>query len=734
MVEKNVHTSSALGLTDLSTIAVLVLASAATAWPGHNWDEWKQIAEWTRPDTQTEQAGKRELVGLLATADGRIDQIKAWEQRRARYAEVIRRILGNPTPPANPQSRPAHRPRMPASQPDQPTPRVELLAEEVLADHTRRHLRIRSRRDDWIPAYLLLPKNCPGTPLPTMICLHQTVPQGKQEPCGIKGDPTMAFALELVRRGFVCIAPDVIGFGERIPPGTEPYHNSIAFYREYPQWSFMGRMIEDVSCVVDYLRTLDIVDRLQIGTIGHSHGAYGSQFAAAFEPRISLVIASCGFTTFRADPRPQRWSHLTALIPQLGAYLPEVQDIPFDWQHICAMIAPRPMFVWYATRDSIFPNTDNLGALFTDVRSVYGLYGAADELEAVPFDGEHRFPDAGRQQAYKWLEERFFPVGNLRHLPDNTADWKRHRNLIRRVIRRTIGNDPAAPIPPKPTTLRSVTTARYELRLLEYTVGPDDPVRAFLCLPRDPAGPAPAVLVLHQTVPEGKLEPVDLGKDKSLAFASELAARGYITLAPDSIAAGERVGAYEPFDTRGHYLKYSGISAMGKMLWDAVRAVDVLIALPGVDAERIAVVGHSLGAEQALMLAAFDARVKAVVASCGYATFAAEKNRLRWARDEWFSYMPRLRPVFQRGDLPHWDWDEILRLVAPRALLQHTTQSDDIFPDSRSAFEAGEAARAIWKLYGREDAFTNLLKPGGHGISEETKQEMYQWLDRQMKK
>ena len=62
--------------------------------------------------------------------------------------------------------------------------------------------------------------------------------------------------------------------------------------------------------------------------------------------------------------------------------------------------------------------------------------------------------------------------------------------------------------------------------------------------------------------------------------------------------------------------------------------------------------------------------------SCGYATFAAEKNRMRWARDEWFSYMPKLRPVFQRGSLPHWDWDEVLRLAAPRAVYQYSTISD----------------------------------------------------------
>jgi hypothetical protein len=141
----------------------------------------------------------------------------------------------------------------------------------------------------------------------------------------------------------------------------------------------MGKMIWDVGRVIDYLETLPFVDPKKIGCIGHSHGAYGTLFAAAFEPRISTAVASCGFTTFRNDPNPERWSHLTALIPRLGFYLPDVASIPFDWQHVLGLVAPRKLFVWYATKDSIFPKTENLDALLRDVRKVYGP--AEDRVE-----------------------------------------------------------------------------------------------------------------------------------------------------------------------------------------------------------------------------------------------------------------------------------------------------------------------------------------------------------------
>jgi dienelactone hydrolase len=188
----------------------------------------------------------------------------------------------------------------------------------------------------------------------------------------------------------------------------------------------------DLSRLVDFLETLPFVDTHRIGSIGHSHGAYGTHFGIAFEPRISAAIASCGFTTFRRDPAPNRWSHLTPLIPQLGCYLPDVASIPFDWHHVCALAAPRPVFVWYATRDSVFPKTDNLDTLFQDVRQVYRLYGADSALAWQAFDGEHRFPEAGRKAAYAWLEKQLAGRGTGKRQGDKETRRQGDKETRRR--------------------------------------------------------------------------------------------------------------------------------------------------------------------------------------------------------------------------------------------------------------------------------------------------------------
>lgn len=471
----------------------LITAGPALAWPGYSWDRWHAVSPTTRPAVTSPQAGETRLVELLRTAgpdSPRITSIDQWRVKQAHIRAVLTAFLGHPTNLTR------------------PAPEAVVLDETPLADHVRRHIRIRCEPDDWITAYLLVPKPAPTGPAPVIICLHQTVSQGKDEAAGIKGDPSMFIARELVARGYLCLVPDVIGFGERLPEGATrrmapggaagnspgravasnpsngprtgeppaatqpaslaPYDGIMEFFERHPRWSVMGKMNWDVSRCVDYLETLPQVDRRRIGCIGHSHGAYGAIFAAAFEPRIACVVASCGFTTLRTDPSPHRWSHLTPLLPAVGFYVsdgtrsaserpphrtpsaservqsrkrpterrapasgpsragghpnaedqragpdrdaserqPTVSDVPFDWHEICSLIAPRPYLNWATLNDSIFPKTDNLAWVFGQLGEVYALYGVPDRLAWKTAPGEHRFPKEAREWAYKWLDEQ----------------------------------------------------------------------------------------------------------------------------------------------------------------------------------------------------------------------------------------------------------------------------------------------------------------------------------------
>lgn len=377
-----------------AAIALLcaVGGGAVLAWDGFNWDTWREITGVEAPQVSNPQSGQADLVPLLAKEEpdsARIDTPEAWEAKRARIVDVLEAFLGTPGPI------------------EKPEPYAEVLGEEDMGAYVRRHLRIVSGSDDSIPAYLLVPKKLQQNPSPAMIVLHQTQAPGKQEACGMIGDPNMAFALELVERGYICIAPDAIGFGERIPEGEQPYYGAHDFYRKHPDWSFFGKMNWDVQRVIDYLETIPEVDASRIGCMGHSHGAYGTIMAAAFDTRIKAAIASCGFTTLRTDPRPDRWSHLTALLPRLGFYIDDIDQAPFDWHEIAACIAPRAYFNHATLNDDIFPNTENLSTVYVQLGEVYGLYDARDRFYGSLVTGAHSIPPASRQTAYEWLDQQF---------------------------------------------------------------------------------------------------------------------------------------------------------------------------------------------------------------------------------------------------------------------------------------------------------------------------------------
>ena len=369
-------------------VMILIFCGTAMAWPGFDWNTWQEMTKQPELLLDTDQAGRAELYPLLQYApdvESPIQTEDEWEDKQNLILDTLKQILGQPTSIAQGEGS------------------LEVLADEELALYRRLRVQIPGERGDPIPAYILLPHTLVTSPAPAMIVLHQTVAQGKREPVGLEGDPDMAFAVELAEQGVICIAPDMIGFGERIPAGAQPYAGAHDFYRKHPEWSFMGKMNWDVSRIVDYLETRPDVDKNKIGIMGHSHGAYGSIMAAIHEPRIAAVMASCGFTTLRGDPRPDRWSHLTALMPRLGYYVEDISSAPLDWHEIIGCLAPRPFFNWATLDDDIFPNTENLASVYKQVRGVYALYDGEDKFSGNLTPGKHSFSKGGRMLAFNWL-------------------------------------------------------------------------------------------------------------------------------------------------------------------------------------------------------------------------------------------------------------------------------------------------------------------------------------------
>jgi dienelactone hydrolase len=314
--------------------------------------------------------------------------------------EIVLAILGAP---------PASKPPLDA----------KVLGESAQAGYTRRKLVYQAEPGEFVPAFLLVPGKAAGG-LPAVICPHQTVQEGKDEPAGLAGNPRLHMALELVKRGYVTFTYDAACFGERHNPESGHYGEAIPFYRKHPRWSMMGKMAWDLSRAVDYLETLDFVDPKRIASIGHSHGGYTTLFAAALDERIRAAVSSCGFDTLRYDGNPYRWSHATALMPRLGFYVTSphinmrfyagvpdsgVIQIPFDMHQVLALIAPRALFLSTSDEDAIFPNAGwSARQALACLEPAYKLLGTGDRLGSYFFRGGHSFPPEASERAYAWLD------------------------------------------------------------------------------------------------------------------------------------------------------------------------------------------------------------------------------------------------------------------------------------------------------------------------------------------
>ncbi|MBI4626487.1 MAG: alpha/beta fold hydrolase [Verrucomicrobia bacterium] len=277
------------------------------------------------------------------------------------------------------------------------------------------------------------------------------------------------------------------------------------------------------------------------------------------------------------------------------------------------------------------------------------------------------------------------------------------------------------------------TTARYLRRKVKFTPEPGDRVPAWLLIPHTlPAGGrAPAMLCLHQTTKIGKDEPAGLGGRTSLHYAHELAERGYVCIVPDYPSFGEY--PYDFKTTGAHYA-----SGSMKAIWNNIRAVDLLAALPQVDSNRLGAIGHSLGGHNALFTATFDARLMAVVSSCGFTPFHDYyKGKVAgWTSDR---YMPRIRDVYENdADKIPFDFYEILGALAPRGFFSNSPIKDSNF-DIGGVRKAFARAADVYALFGTDDGGTpdarlKLATPDApHDFPAPERKAAYEWLDAQLK-
>jgi dienelactone hydrolase len=295
-------------------------------------------------------------------------------------------------------------------------------------------------------------------------------------------------------------------------------------------------------------------------------------------------------------------------------------------------------------------------------------------------------------------------------------------------------------VPLAPSIGSAIDEGDYTRTLVTYTVEPGEQVAAWLLMPQGPApvNGWPAVLAIHQHAGQydlGKSEVVGLAGNPTYAYGPEICRRGYAVLCPDLLCFEERRPAqdmqqtdsaqagtlYERFEFTQRLL--AGSCLQTKYLHDLRCAIDLLTSLPGINGERLGVIGHSLGGQETLWLTWYDQRISAAVSSCGFGllrTIVRDHIKHNFA-----AYVP--------GMLEICDMDALVTALAPRPFLLTAGEIDHLFPLD-GVHSIVEKAQQRYAQEGASERFQAVLFPSGHSFPEEVKAAAYSFLDHWLKR
>jgi dienelactone hydrolase len=319
---------------------------------------------------------------LYAQANGEtapVQSVADWQKRRASILAAMQQVMG-PLPEA------------PKRCPLDPQ-----MSEEVdCGDYLRRQVSYAAEPNSRVPAYLLIPKRVltDHQRAPAVLALHQTHPAGRKVVIGLGESPNDEYGVELVKRGFVVLAP--------------PY-NRLADY--WPDLKALGyesgtmKSIWDNMRGLDYLSSLPFVKTNGFGAIGHSLGGHNGIYTAAFDERIKVVVSSCGLDSYLdyKDGNIAGWTQ-DRYMPKLKDYAARLPEIPFDFHEIIGALAPRVCFLNAPLGDTNF-KWRSVDAVAGAAARVYRLHGVPQNLQVAHPDCGHLFPVEMRERAYHLLEE-----------------------------------------------------------------------------------------------------------------------------------------------------------------------------------------------------------------------------------------------------------------------------------------------------------------------------------------
>lgn len=348
---------------------------------------------------------------------------------------------------------------------------------------------------------------------------------------------------------------------------------------------------------------------------------------------------------------------------------------------------------------------------------------------------------------------------------DDLEVWRAagHERLHHRLAAPVVQDTPAV------TVHRQLTYDGLTIEELSWQLPYGPPTQALVLKPATTTGKLPAVMALHDhggkkffgchkiTRTDENQHPLMAAHQaqyySGLAWANELAKRGYVVLVHDTFPFGSRrilladvpeiirnevtdpawddAAGIERYNewAAGHEsivaksLFCAGATWPGVWLTEDRLALNILAARADVDQTRIGCCGLSGGGMRTTFLAGSDKRIGCAVCVGMMSTwrdYLLHKSHTH----TWMIYVPLL---------PHdLDYPEILGLRAPKPTLVLNDIDDQLFtlPEMQ---RADTILREVYAKAGASDHYHCSFYPGPHKFDQEMQTEAFAWLDRWLK-